>query len=572
MNRQQLILARIGTDFDPRTQVPLGPWCFLGKEGVYADWEKLPFFDVFDDAETQWAHWLQVRKLANHLVRRLATELNTRHGTNYGLRYWRELLLLWLLLLIQTSWVRYLHIKAFIEKWPGKPLAVELIDHRDWDFASELDFFTNGSKNPIFDAWVCSLVIERLAPKDWSLTQVAAAEILYKEPGGEDRIPARTNALKRYLRRVLGRQRFFHVTGTGPVASVLMSTFLSLLPCKPAHLPELIDGDDFDPCQAFPNDYLEILETLIPATLPRTFRDDFAAHDEAAKKQGYRAGKLMVTAAAKYLSANRFMTAQAIQAGERILRAQHGAGYGWSRTQNAQEIEYFDQAFLSWGWEKDGVHPDKAVPLPSPMLSRFKDGHRERTSNLIFVGTNLEMGPFPFKAAPQPTKWLTYRRWKVAFLNSLGSEVMSQLLYRPYFRTPSDLEDVGYLEKHLPPLPLLKDDLTQAMLGCRLLVLDHPGTALNIAMAANVPLVGVWEQKAWPLHPEAQPAFDRLREAKILFHDPMEAAAHINAVWADVSSWWNAADVREAHRDWSRQFALADKIWWWPWLRKLATL
>ena len=49
--RPRLFLSRVDKDYDPDCDFVLGPWCFLGREKIYPDWDKGTFLDAFDDPE-----------------------------------------------------------------------------------------------------------------------------------------------------------------------------------------------------------------------------------------------------------------------------------------------------------------------------------------------------------------------------------------------------------------------------------------------------------------------------------------------------------------------------------------
>ena len=105
------------------------------------------------------------------------------------------------------------------------------------------------------------------------------------------------------------------------------------------------------------------------------------------------------------------------------------------------------------------------------------------------------------------------------------------------------------------------------MMKCRLLVLDHPGTTLNIAMAANVPTVCFWRKEFFPLADQARPFFSLLEDAGILIHDPVGAAEKINALYEDIESWWNDAKRQLARNRWINEYACVNKYWRLEWVK-----
>jgi putative transferase (TIGR04331 family) len=115
--------------------------------------------------------------------------------------------------------------------------------------------------------------------------------------------------------------------------------------------------------------------------------------------------------------------------------------------------------------------------------------------------------------------------------------------------------------------------LDAAMLSCRLMVLDHHGTTLNLAFAANTPLVLYWDPRAWELCPEAEALLELLHGAGIWHPTPEDAAAGVARIWPDARGWWQAARVQSVRLRWCERFALSAGAGFdVQWMRALRTL
>ena len=68
----------------------------------------------------------------------------------------------------------------------------------------------------------------------------------------------------------------------------------------------------------------------------------------------------------------------------------------------------------------------------------------------------------------------------------------------------SSLEDAPWLLRRFPEVQRCTGPLEPHMLGCRLLVLDHAGTTLAQALAANIPLLLYWDPATASFTPEAE--------------------------------------------------------------------
>ena len=95
----------------------------------------------------------------------------------------------------------------------------------------------------------------------------------------------------------------------------------------------------------------------------------------------------------------------------------------------------------------------------------------------------------------------------------------------------------------------------------KLIVCTYPETTFSEAMASGVPTVMIYSEHLYERHPVAFPLIEILRSARIIFHDPMIAAAHINAIWNDPIQWWNGTDVLEARKEFRRQALEWDGDW-----------
>ena len=568
---RRLYLSAIADHFDPSRDLALGPWCFIGREDAVPDWENLPFIDAFEAPGELAAAVRGCAALLAHRLTLLADLLNRRHGTERSFAFWWTLGARWMNHLISAAWRRWVHVGKFAAAHGDMVLTVPIdedAETRVWDFADTLAFLKQGLLAERFDFWLWSLCALRQKPPRWTMVPVATdarAEIPIPEP------PLRSNAFRRFLRRRLGRLPFTDVPGSSAGAIGFLSIALAILP---KHGTATFRAEPrSEPPNSFPPEFLVLIDHLVAATMPRSLSDDFAARDAKAATCRYVPGRLYVNGSATVNDDANFQIAHAIEAGERIVRVQHGSDYGTMAHVNIEaSSEYMNDAFLSWGWTEQDGRRGNFVPVPAPGMSSIRDRHRQRNDSIILTGTKMILRNYRVDHAPQPAAVVHYRRDKLAFVSSLDGAVRKNLVYRGYGRGATELEDFGFVRRHAPDVGPCKGDLVSAMLGCRLLVLDHPGTTLNEAMAANVPIVCFWEPAAWRLAPEATPYFEALTDARILFGDGGSAARHVNAVAGDVAQWWRFADVQQARKRWADRFARTSSAWWWDWFKVLSKI
>ena len=312
----------------------------------------------------------------------------------------------------------------------------------------------------------------------------------------------------------------------------------------------------------FSKSFLEYLDFFLNATRPAAYGKSFSALEEKAKKNRYYPGRLFVTNTISFVEERRFVCAFALEADEKLIEPQHGGNQSVSITHpwTALSAEHCF-AHLTWGWTYQEGMPGNNVPCSLPILGNIAGKHRAETDKAIFVGTRINLNGVRFDSMPNGVLALAYRRLKVQFIEALPGQVRENLFYRPYSRGFSTLSDQAYLEEKFPDLAYLLGPLMPELLRCRLLVLDHVGTTLAFALAANVPTVCYWDPEVWPITQEAQAAFVRLKACGVLFENPQSAASHIGEIWHDVPGWWQSPTVASAVAQWRDAFANSSPHW-----------
>jgi putative transferase (TIGR04331 family) len=89
----------------------------------------------------------------------------------------------------------------------------------------------------------------------------------------------------------------------------------------------------------------------------------------------------------------------------------------------------------------------------------------------------------------------------------------------------------------------------------KLFIATYNSTTFLESFRRNIPTVIFWDKNQWRLNSNAEPFYELLKSAKILFDDPEEAAIHVNNIWDDTYGWWNSNNIKEAVRIFSQEFA-----------------
>ena len=586
--------------------------------------------DPYPDARSMAAEARAANGEVLRLIRLLGEEADAECGCRRSERYWQMALGPFLLPAVHMLAERQRRVADLIRLHGSEPLRVELLpEDIPFSFRSTLDFTVNGIQNVHFNHYVFSRMVEAALASDkegriaWRAEYLPAAtlhqatEVSPKGPAGR---------CADVLRRLLRDLPFPRYKGFSLGQALFLS--LAVLGNGKGRADKTLDFSLYgEPgfVWNFP------AETLIRACLPLDLRNGLQNRPKGQEKIYSNSGPLRgMTPAFSQDDAYRLRLAELRESGCRLFCVQHGANYGNLLSVGILPFEYGQHAFFTWGWQEHGELPVNARPLPHPILAGICGAHKESAPRLILVGTEMSPYLYRLKSRPLAKALLAYRQGKVRFFRELlerfgpraentpspdasaasaltaaepagkeppgtkpaapqpagdkpaapklpGKEsaapkpAVPELLYRPYFKTAGGLDDAEYLRRHLPGIGLCAGDLTEQMLGCRLLVLDHYGTTLHTALAADVPTLAFWNRDEWGMDAESERVLDALQQAGILHASPEEAARQAVAVWDDPAAWWQSAPARQARALWLERYAMVGDGPGRPWDKKELT-
>ena len=547
---KRLVVDRIPQDFRLGLDLALGSWCFQGHETQVEGWEDIAFPIPFPTQAALHQAGETSRLLAHRLLDEMWPAMNRRHGLNHGRRFWRSVMMPWLIHLTMVSWRLWLYCDLFIAAQGDEPLTVLAaeVEGEPVVGGSEAFFLALFNRHPLL-FWMMQETLRRQAPPHWRFEN-ALPPMVFAVPASGQPGHLRWEAVD-------------SIEGLGLLRRPLsLYTRLTARPGRPEELTYPAGKPDV------PAAYWLFLSEIAARTMPHALGDGFAALYAKVSTLDFSARSHVCTLPWSNDGYN-LAAALAREAGQRVISVQHGGNYGWgSVVPMLGEAEYANDRFVTWGWTAQEDYPGDFRPMSSPMLSLNIGKARETTSEMILIGAAM-LSFYPrIDFYPE---FLSYRRNKATFIEALGKDLRRSLRYRPY-NLRNTFDDADWLRRRFPDMQTVKGLLTPAMMNCRLTVQDHPSTSLSITLAANKPTICFWQPDHWPLARQAVPVFDGMRKAGMLFDDPAEAAKHIRTIWDDVPGWWRSEAVQAARRDWCDQYARASRFWLLEWLWKLPSL
>ncbi len=545
----------------------LGEWCRIYSRR--SGWGAL-------DAVVVPYHWcgrakvesdrVYLRELHERLIVELAAKLNEIHGVEHGIRYWRILVGPWLGYFTQTLFDRWEQIQLAVSSFNVSETVVleGLADARcASDMADYLGLGNSWQWNHHLSAEILTGFTDvGVRFIDSSGSGIAPTPVDQDPPFS----PIHRAAIwGSKVLRLFSRSSDFVVTNAG-LQSAKTEMLLQL---KLGQLPVLrsVESVDWgksdssqrewilDPGESVQSGFEQCLRSLIPRFIPVSHLEGYRSLARQAEDLPWPSQPAAIFTSASHFFDDVFKAwcAERVEQGSPLVIGQHGGhvGVGWSFNHDHQLA--IADTFLSWGWsDPDEPRVRRLGMMKDPVLD---ESSRSQASRVVLVMGNETTQVASLSSSALSSQFLDYMGDQARFIEALDRRVRKVLLIRLSRydrdwcfgnRLADQFPDVELDDGFRPVLDLLGD--------ARLYVATNNGTTFLESMFLNVPTVMFWNTDLWGLTSMARSSFDRLSAAGVFFEDPTRAAEHISEIWDDVSSWWEAPDVREAVEEFSFQF------------------
>uniref|UniRef100_Q47GM6 Transferase n=1 Tax=Dechloromonas aromatica (strain RCB) TaxID=159087 RepID=Q47GM6_DECAR len=538
-----LVLAPVNEFVGNEEQLSLASWCRSHPSLTSAGVLPSPYLDLEDEI----AAGKQAQQLYRTMLPPLADRLNALLSVAYELREWQVLAGPWLQMFINSSLDRYLRLKLAWNSIPGLQCAV--LDERscrpmgntiDAAYALSTDRYNLQLMSELLRVMGKRLP-EKSLPLPGKTPDVQPAPIKQRVLYLASRVLVRTVAAATDI--VLLRDSYLPRRLEMKLATNSRGRILPWIsPFKPLTVsaPDAALRQGLDNMPGPDDEVGRLITRLLPQELPVCLLEDFHRYRRAAEKEYPESVAALCSANAwHYDETFKHAAVGYLRKGAKLLAIQHGGNYGAQALMLAEDHETaIADDFFSWGWTREGT---RAMVHPMP-AGKLIGRHPQKADNagqeLLWVTTSASryLVQYPYL----PEHFERYLKWQSRFLYALAPEWKTRLRLRPHY------EDNGWqlvqrLKAQEPGLQLedWERPFPQSLAQCRLYICDHLSTTFLEALSARKPTLLFWDEKSNLLRPEAQPYYQRLRDAGILFHNPEAAAQAVQRAAHDVEAWWS---------------------------------
>ena len=561
----------------------LGPWC-LTKDSL----KHLPDGKHYSIAASPWYPTIQrinavtyCEQLIEKIMHALSNKMNIIHNVDYTEKYWRILLRSWLTHFILIYYDRYLRLKKALETCPEFYTSV-LPNEKCNPVSYSVEDFTVGlnskSRSEFHNYMIFSLFAHKICPgrtveKDYIVeTNINVIKKSWKRK--------LFNTTLLYIDRIFGGKillsEMYHMSLKDLIRLRIRSglnciNFFDLINedipnedlLKETSSNELRGLLNID---AASDEFQSILFQVIPYAIPMSYVENFWYYVKMIKNLPYH--KVVVSAVGwNGNTCFQYYASESLLKGTKLIEVQHGGFYGYSLLSSSETMALNKDFFFTWGWLGD--KKNRCKPLPSPYLSCLKNTSVGKIDGLLFVGTTVVRYKHRIDLGLVPNDKEKYFNDKKMFLSKLPGTLNSKIMYRPG-KKDMGYNEVDFIKAINPYIEILTTkSLTDWMKKFKIVVIDHPHTAVLEALTINVPSVFFWDHDIFLMRTEAEPYFQALRDADILYKDPLSAAEKVNGIFDNPKEWWHSNTVQNARNEFCDRFAYARKDWPDVWVREL---
>jgi putative transferase (TIGR04331 family) len=230
---------------------------------------------------------------------------------------------------------------------------------------------------------------------------------------------------------------------------------------------------------------------------------------------------------------------------------QHGNNYGTHRYMNPSIEEATADKFITWGWT-DGLMQHVPGFIFKARKKRMKAYDSKGGLLLVELHAGLMLNTWDVVA-----EHARYFDEQLQFVACLDSHVREQLTVRLHSYSNLGWNEVARWHAFDPAIRLEtgKSKIAKLNSASRLVVQSYDSTGILETLSQNIPTLAFWQDGFAHLRESALPYYEQLREAGIVHLSPTSAAAHINAIWDNVDSWWASLKVQEARQRFCDRYA-----------------
>jgi len=526
-------------------------------------------------------HWESKKKLKRDLkniyliydkiLNILFKRLNLIHNKKFSKRYWEVLIWVWLYRFIIYYYDRWETVYNLKKNFKNKKILCKHVRFREKDFIPRdtQDWCTTSVMTDDWNHWVYSKIIE----KNSTIKSIFI------------------NKLKKKPKKVFNYQKFFQKNLVKSILNIFLKFFqnkkifaqnLSFSNKAPFRLKfffkkmNSIDQDIFwsfkqnikinernflsQKENSLNSSFEKFLVSQIKYNFPTIFLENYKKGLSKIDRQKLPTKpKLIITSLDDMFNEPfKFYVAKNIMNDTKLFHLQHGGSYGLSDDYPVEKMQIkLSDKFFSWGWQDKS---NKIIPNFCQKTLGINIRQTKQSKGLLIPIFEFSLYPGHIAGGRPRTIYEIDRYIKnlKVFFSSLRDDIKEDSAFK-YL----DLKKIypNYVLESLKSKfkkTVFFSSKKQACLFLKKYKLNIEtvnSTGYLESLNLNLPTIVIFDKSYCGIRKKSLKYFKLLKEAKILFYDPNEAARFVNKNYNNIDEWWNSKKVQVSVKKFVNKFA-----------------
>lgn len=523
----------------PDSAVFLGRWCDSKNDIV----DTIDYH--YNDRNKFNKNYKYIDSFYESLIPSISSALNNYHNTNYSTQYWLIIIGPWLKLYISSAWDRWECLRVAFEKYEfNRTILINSnIITNPPNYYNEADYLYGSSHywNHLFFSKILKaeytdkIKIESLVCNNFSSYKTNKS--FNKETIRDLLIYSidKTLEIFQISKKVLIFDSYFKLSDLFKV-SISLKQIPRLFKefNKTINLPDpSIHRKNFNIIHEHKNSFELFVINNIPLDIPVAYIEGY----ETLKKQSNAINLIYesIFTANAHIHNDLFKVfcAEKCNSGQKLVISQHGGGFHLKHSLKSHEIKISDVNIM-WGVSNN----KKQIGLPSQKIF-YKNVKRKKTGDITIIGVEFPLYTKHHTSGIHSSATIDDYNQKVKFINNINNEIYKNIKVRPYINCGWNLKK-RYIKKFGSDIISPYKSLIEAFSNSKLIICTYPETTFSEAIYSGVPTIMLFKEEYWEMETKSLEIVNMMKDAKIIFSDPIKAANHINTIWNNPYDWWDS--------------------------------
>jgi putative transferase (TIGR04331 family) len=530
----------------------LGEWCKrFSRKNIWSEFDSITAKYHWDDREKLKYDYSFLNNIYEDVLLDTSKKLNSIHGVEHSIRYWRILIGPWLGIFIQIIFDRYTMLNL-----ASKEFEIDLCYINDNarivpnDMSSFISMIVTDSWNEEVYAYLIKLYFPniKITSSGTSRSKICShasnhgvsktkkiiyslLEVVNKLTSKSDKLFIFNSGFSRILDMELQvkAKQFPKIWKAIPI---IKFTFNNMMRC-------------WDLDNRKKHEFYGVVEKMIPMYLPKAYIEGYTCI--SSKIPSWPNKPNVIFTSVSFYSDDFFKAwaADKVENGASLIIAQHGGNFGMSPMCFLEDHQIgICDIYLSWGWLD--IHRPKIIPIGN-MKNIGNVSNYNPSGGVLMVEYVLPRYSYQLYSVPLSSQWIDYLNDQCTFLNALPEFISTQLKIRIH-KQDFGWDQKSRLEELFPNIEIDNSNKPiKNIIGMnRIYISTYNATTYLESLSWNFPTIIYWNPEHWEIKSDALYYFNLLESVGIFHRTPADAAQQLIKVWDDVLAWWNSELVQDA--------------------------